>query len=64
MHPPSVALGRVMEAAGVEAGFSGTSGVVGSYAGLADVGGGDPVGMPDGGGLDRPGGQFPHHHGR
>jgi len=38
MHPPSVALGRVMEAAGTEAGFSGTSGVVGSYTGLADVG--------------------------
>ena len=38
MHPPSVALARVMEAAGCEAGFVGTSGVVGSYTGLADVG--------------------------
>ena len=38
MHPPSVALARVMEAAGVEAGFIGTGGVVGSYTGLADVG--------------------------
>ena len=38
MHPPSVALARVMEAAGVEAGFIGTAGVVGSYTGQADVG--------------------------
>jgi len=38
MHPPSVALARVMEAAGVEAGFVGTSGVVGSYTGMEDVG--------------------------
>ena len=38
MHPPSVALARVMEKAGVEAGFVGTSSVVGSYTGLADVG--------------------------
>ncbi len=38
MHPPSVALARVMEAAGVEAGFVGTSGVIGSYTGMEDVG--------------------------
>lgn len=38
MHAPSVALGRVMEQAGCEAAFVGTSGVVGSYTGLADVG--------------------------
>jgi len=38
MHPPSVALARVMEAAGCEAGFVGTSGVVGSYTGMEDVG--------------------------
>ena len=38
MHPPSAALARVMEAAGAEAGFSGTGGVVGSYTGMGDVG--------------------------
>ena len=38
MHPPSVALARVMEAAGAEAGFVGTSGVIGSYTGMEDVG--------------------------
>jgi 2-methylisocitrate lyase-like PEP mutase family enzyme len=38
MHPPSVALARVMESAGVEAGFVGTSGVVGSYTGMGDTG--------------------------
>jgi len=38
MHVPSVAIGRLMERAGCEAGFVGTSGVVGSYTGLADVG--------------------------
>jgi 2-methylisocitrate lyase-like PEP mutase family enzyme len=38
MHPPSVALARVMETAGCEAGFVGTSGVVGSYTGMEDVG--------------------------
>ena len=38
MHPPSAALARVMEAAGAEAGFVGTSGVVGSYTGMEDVG--------------------------
>src|ERR1044071_2674130 len=37
-HPPSAALARVMEAAGIEAGFVGTSGVVGSYTGMEDVG--------------------------
>lgn len=38
MHPPSAALAKVMEAAGAEAGFVGTSGVVGSYTGMEDVG--------------------------
>jgi 2,3-dimethylmalate lyase len=38
MHPPSAVLGRVMDATGAEAGFVGTSGVVGSYTGMADVG--------------------------
>jgi 2-methylisocitrate lyase-like PEP mutase family enzyme len=38
MHPPTATHARIMERAGCEAGFSGTSGVVGSYSGLADVG--------------------------
>jgi methylisocitrate lyase len=38
MHPPSVALARAMEAAGIECGFVGTSGVVGSYTGMEDTG--------------------------
>jgi methylisocitrate lyase len=38
MHPPSAGLAKVMEAAGAEAGFVGTSGVVGSYTGMEDVG--------------------------
>src|SRR6476620_7030363 len=38
MHPPSVNLARVMEAAGAEAGFVGTSGVIGSYTGMEDTG--------------------------
>ena len=38
MHPPSASLARVMETAGAEAGFVGTSGVVGSYTGMEDVG--------------------------
>jgi 2-methylisocitrate lyase-like PEP mutase family enzyme len=38
LHPPSAALARVMEKAGCEAGFVGTSGVVGSYTGMSDVG--------------------------
>lgn len=38
MHPPSAALARVMESAGSEAGFVGTSGVIGSYTGMEDVG--------------------------
>src|ERR1043165_9853297 len=38
LHPPTAALGRVMEAAGCEAGFVGTSAVVGGITGLADVG--------------------------
>jgi 2-methylisocitrate lyase-like PEP mutase family enzyme len=37
-HPPSAALARVMDQTGCEAGFVGTSGVVGSYTGLSDVG--------------------------
>jgi 2-methylisocitrate lyase-like PEP mutase family enzyme len=38
LHPPTAALARVMEKAGCEAGFVGTSAVVGGYTGLADVG--------------------------
>jgi 2-methylisocitrate lyase-like PEP mutase family enzyme len=38
MHPPSAALAQVMQAAGAEAGFVGTSGVIGSYTGMEDVG--------------------------
>ena len=38
LHAPTAAHARVMEAAGCEAAFSGTSGVVGTYTGLADVG--------------------------
>src|SRR5215218_11465315 len=38
LHPPTAACARVMEAAGCEAGFVGTGGVVGGYTGLADVG--------------------------
>src|SRR5262245_31295101 len=38
LHPPSATHARIMELAGCEAGFVGTSGVVGSYTGLADVG--------------------------
>ena len=38
LHPPSASLARVMEAAGAEVGFVGTSGVVGSYTGMEDVG--------------------------
>ncbi|MFM9966905.1 MAG: oxaloacetate decarboxylase [Burkholderiales bacterium] len=37
-HPPSAAHARLMEKAGCEALFVGTSGVVGAYTGLADVG--------------------------
>src|ERR1044072_3423117 len=37
-HTPSAAHARVMEQAGCEAGFVGTSGVVGAYTGLSDVG--------------------------
>ena len=37
-HPPSAALGRVLDKAGVEAGFVGTSQVIGSHIGLSDVG--------------------------
>ena len=37
-HPPSASLARVMEAAGAELGFVGTSGVIGSYTGMEDVG--------------------------
>jgi 2-methylisocitrate lyase-like PEP mutase family enzyme len=38
LHPPTATHARIMEQAGCEAGFVGTSGVVGSYTGLADVG--------------------------
>ncbi len=38
MHPPSAALGRIMDQTGCEAGFVGTNSVVGSYTGLSDVG--------------------------
>ena len=38
LHPPTAQHARVMEAAGCEAGFVGTGGVVGTYTGLADVG--------------------------
>jgi 2,3-dimethylmalate lyase len=38
LHAPSAALARIMELGGCEAGFVGTSGVVGAYTGLADVG--------------------------
>src|SRR5271156_6942318 len=38
LHPPTAAHARIMEQAGCEAGFVGTSGVVGAYTGLADVG--------------------------
>jgi len=38
MHPPSAALARIMEKGGCEALFVGTSGVVGAYTGMADVG--------------------------
>jgi len=38
LHPPSAALARIMERAGCEAGFVGTSAVVGGITGLADVG--------------------------
>src|SRR5215475_12623419 len=38
MHTPTAAHARLMELAGAEAAFVGTSGVVGTYTGLADVG--------------------------
>ncbi len=38
MHPPSAAHARTMEAAGAECAFVGTSGVVGAYTGMSDVG--------------------------
>ena len=38
LHPFNAFLARVMEAAGAEAGFVGTSSVVGSYTGMEDVG--------------------------
>jgi 2-methylisocitrate lyase-like PEP mutase family enzyme len=37
-HPPTAAHGRIMDWCGIEAGFVGTSGVVGTYTGLSDVG--------------------------
>lgn len=38
LHTPSAAHARIMEAAGAEVAFVGTSGVVGAYTGMADVG--------------------------
>ncbi len=38
LHPPTATHARIMEQAGCECGFVGTSGVVGSYTGLSDVG--------------------------
>ena len=38
MHPPTAQHARIMEKAGCEAAFVGTSGVVGAYTGFADVG--------------------------
>ena len=38
MHTPSAGLARAMEAAGAEAAFVGTAGVVGAYTGMEDVG--------------------------
>ena len=38
MHAPTAAHARLMELAGAEVAFVGTSGVVGTYTGLADVG--------------------------
>jgi 2,3-dimethylmalate lyase len=38
MHPPTAALARIMERSGCEAFFVGTSGVVGGYTGMSDVG--------------------------
>jgi 2,3-dimethylmalate lyase len=38
MHPPTAALARIMERSGCEALFVGTSGVVGGYTGMSDVG--------------------------
>jgi 2-methylisocitrate lyase-like PEP mutase family enzyme len=38
MHPPTAALARIMERQGCEALFVGTSGVVGGYTGMSDVG--------------------------
>src|SRR5271154_1776922 len=38
LPPPTAAHARIMERAGCEAAFVGTSGVVGAYTGLADVG--------------------------
>jgi len=38
LHPPTATHARIREQAGCECGFVGTSGVVGSYTGLSDVG--------------------------
>jgi 2-methylisocitrate lyase-like PEP mutase family enzyme len=38
LHAPTAAHARIMEQAGCEAAFVGTSGVIGTYTGLADVG--------------------------
>ena len=38
LHTPTAAHARIMEQAGCEAAFVGTSGVVGTYTGMSDVG--------------------------
>ena len=38
LHPPTAAHARIMEIAGCETAFVGTSGVVGTYTGMSDVG--------------------------
>ena len=38
MHPPTAMHARIMEQAGAEAAFIGTSGVVGAFTGMSDVG--------------------------
>src|SRR5579862_4024021 len=38
LHPPTAALARIMERSACEAMFVGTSGVVGGYTGMSDVG--------------------------
>ncbi len=59
LHAPSAAHARIMEAAGAEVAFVGTSGVVGAYTGMADVG----IATMTDCGLDRPQRVVSHHHG-